>query len=113
MNKNILLTTALASLAAAAALMNPRDETAPRPVESAAVAMPSAVDLPRPVAAARPAAEVIEEFDTTGLLQESPSVEEFLALADAAADEPLSDGDRARLAAALRSDPELRKQFHD
>lgn len=57
--------------------------------------------------------EYLPESDTTGLLQESLSIDELLDLVN---DDP-GDGfipvDRERFAALLRSDPELRKALSE
>ena len=60
-----------------------------------------------------PVAELNPDADTTGLLLESQTIEEFLDIAGATSAEPLADADRERLAALIRSDAELRKHFRE
>ena len=74
---------------------------------------PLAAAASRPAAGSARFAELNASADTTGLLLESPTVEEFLDLADATSAEPLDDVDRERLAELIRLDAELRKHFRE
>jgi hypothetical protein len=58
---------------------------------------------------ASPAAEFPEGPDTTGLLQESLTVDDLLELADADTGGDSEPVDRSTFAALLKSDPELRR----
>ena len=60
-------------------------------------------------AGAIPATARLPEWDTTGLLQESLTVDELLEAANADSGEGFTPVDRERLAALLRADAELRK----
>ncbi len=119
MSKIIFLAIACGSMAAGAGLAAWRHE-APAPELKApptatatlAIAPFTAAKL-WPAAGFAPAAELDSDSDTTGLLLESPTVDEFLDLADATSAEPLDDADRERLAALLRSDANLRKHFRE
>jgi len=76
--------------------------------------IPTAVNPGPPAGAgAIPAAEPLPEWDTTELLQESLTVNELVEVANADAGEGFTPVDHERLAALLRSDPELRKAVGD
>ena len=60
-----------------------------------------------------PAHESLPEWDTTGLLQESLTVDELLEAANADSGEGFTPVDRERLAALLLADPELRRTIGD
>lgn len=119
MSKIIFLAIACGSMAAGAGLAAWRHEApAPElkapPTATATLAIaPFTAAKPWPAAGIAPAAELNFDSDTTGLLLESPTVDEFLDLADATSAEPLDDADRERLAALLRSDANLRKHFRE
>ena len=117
MSKLVFLAIASGSMAMGAGLAAWRQQ-APSPVQQA----PSAeMDVPQvtpflATAAATPAVvepvvELDPDADTTGLLLEAPTVEEFLDLADSTSAQPLDAADREQLAKLLRSDAALRKQF--
>ncbi len=94
-----------------------QDRSAPIVVPVAAqTAIVSSTDASAAAAAPvfpQPAREVIPDSDTTGLLLESPTVDELLDAANAGSVEPLAEADRAELADFIRSDPELRKHIRD
>lgn len=60
-------------------------------------------------AGASPVSEFLPQSDTTGLLQESLSIDDLLDEANADPGPGFIPVDRKRFAALLRSDPELRK----
>lgn len=116
MSKFVFLAIACGSMAAGAGLAAWRHE-APAAVRqsSPAASEMTAAPLAAPVwstrAGSAPVAELDSDTDTTGLLLESTTVDEFLNLADTTSAQPLDAADRERLAALLRSDAELRKHF--
>jgi hypothetical protein len=63
---------------------------------------------PTPVGAS-PETELLPESDTTGLLQESLTIDELLDEVNADSGDGFTLVDREQFAALLRSDPELRK----
>ena len=71
------------------------------------------VDREIPARAVSPAREPLPESDTTGLLQESLTVDELVDGANADSGEGFTPVDRGELAELLRSDPELRKAVGD
>jgi hypothetical protein len=119
MSKITFLAIACGCMAAGAGLAAWRSATPPpeRHTPSNAIAAPASASLaaidPWPDAGTAPVAELNPDADTTALLLESQTVEEFLDLADATSAEPLDDADRKRLTALIRSDAELRKHFRE
>lgn len=89
----------------------PPDHTAAQAAIAPGPSAPLAATEPWPAAQVPPVAELNSDSDTTGLLLPAPTLDEFLEIASAASAEPLGDADRGRLAALIRSDPELREQF--
>ncbi|MGQ0430385.1 MAG: hypothetical protein ACT4UQ_10675 [Gammaproteobacteria bacterium] len=113
MNKTLRnVSLILGGLVAAASFLarRPADEAGLNPVlPAASVAATAQVDpiaLPQFRAAA--AAEFPPGPDTTGLLQESLGIDDLLDEVEADTGDGSTPVDRERLAAALRSDPELR-----
>lgn len=119
MSKITFLAIACGCMAAGAGLAAWRSESpAPERREppaaiSTLATVPLVADEPWPDAGTAPVAELNPDADTTGLLLESPTVEEFLDLTDATSAEPLDHADRERLAALIRSDAELRRHFRE
>jgi len=111
---------ALATLAGSHALKrNITDEIMDTraPATSAAAATPArtmtvlaADDWRHPtLVGASPASEFLPESDTTGLLQDSLTIDDLLDETDADSGDGFTLVDREQFAAELRSDPELRK----
>ena len=119
MSRITFLAIACGCMAAGAGLAAWRSESPaaewkePPAASSTLATAPLAAPAPLPAADSAVIAELSSDADTTGLLLESPTVEEFLDLADATSAEPLDHADRERLAALLSSDAELRKHFRE
>jgi hypothetical protein len=115
---------ALATLAGSFALkrnatseiMHRQQPTTPDAVATldAAVGTAMANDRRRmPPTGANPATEFLPQSDTTGLLQESLSIDDLLDIVDADTGDDFTPVDHGRFAALLKSDPELRRAAAD
>lgn len=66
-----------------------------------------------PPTGANPGSEFLPQSDTTGLLQESLSIDDLLDIVNADTGDDFTPVDRGRFAALLKSDPGLRRALAD